>query len=497
MTFDPRAPVLVGVGQIRQRSLDGEGETGAPLLEPLGLMEQAARRAAEDAGCPGLLARFDSVRVPRGLWPYANPAHTLRERLGAAGAETVLAPVSGNMVQRMLSDAAREVAEGKRDAVLVVGAEAEHSKRRAAREGRELAWSEPEAPAPDRDLDDGRSWMSREEVEVGIAQPAAIFTLYENARRHARGEGLAENRDRIARLWHGFAKVAERNPYAWTREAPDVATIRDDTPDNRMVAFPYTKRLCANMVVDLGAAVILCSAERAARLGVPRDRWVYLHTATDCMATPLLSHRMDFLEIPTLELAGRRALELSRCSPGDLAHVDLYSCFPSAVQVAAEALGFPLDAPLTVTGGLAYAGGPFNSYVLHALATIAARLRHDPGRLGLVGSVGGSFSKFAFGIYSTEPPEHGFQYADLDAEAEGLPRRELAADAAGEAVVETYALRYRDGEPARAIVACLRGDGRRVWAQSDAPDILAAVLERETCGRVARIDGGSLLGLGG
>lgn len=470
-------------------------QTDPKLLEPLGMMEQAARRAADDAGCPALLSQLDSIRVPRGLWPYSNPAHTLSERLGVPEAETVLAPISGNMVQRMLTDGAREIAEGLRDAVLIVGAEAEHSKRRAKRAGRELNWSEPAAPAPDRDFDEQETWITPEEVEAGLAHPAAIFSLYENARRYAKGETLDENRDLIARLWHGFAKVAEGNPYAWTRHAPSVATIRDETSDNKMNAYPYTKRLCSNMVVDLGAAVILCSAELAERLGVTRDRWVFLHAATDCKATPLLSNRIDFLRVPGLDLAGTRALELSGLKANDIAHVDLYSCFPAAVQVAAEALGLPFDRPLTMTGGLAYSGGPFNSYVLHALATAMARLRDDPGSHALVSSVGGSFAKHAFGIYSTEPPRAGFQYADLDTEAEGLPRREFVGNCEGEATIETYALRYHEGVPSYASISCLLDDGRRTWIKCVDANVLARMLVREACGRRISIKCGELVGL--
>lgn len=496
MTIDPRAPVLVGAGQILQRSpAEKDVEPDPTLLEPLELMEQAARRAADDARCPELLSRLDSVRVPRGLWPYTNPAHVLRDRLGSPAAQTAIAPVSGNMVQRMLTDAAREIAAGRRDAVLVVGAEAEQSKRRAKRAGRKVAWSSFEAPPPDLDFESEEKWMLREEFDAGLAQAASIFALYENAMRHARGEGLDENRDRIARLWHGFAKVAEGNPFAWTREAPSVETIRDATPDNKMISYPYTKRLCSNLVVDLGAAVILCSAELAGRLGIPRDRWVFLQTATDCMKTPPLSYRLDFLHVPALELAGRRALELAGLQPADVAHVDFYSCFPAAVQLAAETLGFPLDRPLSVTGGLAYSGGPFNSYVLHAIATTMNRLRQDPGRPALVSSVGGSFSKHAFGIYSTEPADAGFQYDDLDPLAEAQPRRELAKEHDGEAHIESYALRYDDGEPALATFACLLEDGRRCWAKSEEPAVFEQMLASEPCGRGVRLKDGRLVEL--
>jgi acetyl-CoA C-acetyltransferase len=377
----------------------------------------------------------------------------------------------------------------------VVGAEAEHSKRRAKRAGRDPGWSAAEAPPPDRDLDDGTPFILREEVEAGLAQAATIFSLYENARRHAAGEGLDAHRDRIARLWHGFARVAERNPYAWTREAPSLETIRDAGPDNKMNAWPYTKRLCANMVVDLGAAVIVCSAERAQRLGVPRDRWVYLRAATDCMATPMMSHRVDFLDVPALGLAGARAFELAGLGPEDVGPVDLYSCFPAAVQVAAEALGFGLDRELTVTGGLAYAGGPFNSYVLHAIATTMARLRAERGRPAFVSSVGGSFNKHAFAIYSAEPPETGFRYADLDDEARALPRRACVFAGEGDGTVETWALRYHEGRPARATLACLLDDGRRTWVRSDDAALFAEMTARETCGRRVRVKAGELQGL--
>jgi len=492
MSSEARAPVLVGVGQMLHR-VDAADSDG--YAEPLEMMERVARLAAEDAACPSLLARLDSIRVPRGLWPYSNPGHVLRERFGAPGARTAIAPVSGNMVQHMLTDAALEIAAGRMDAVLLVGAEAEHSKRRAKRAGQGLEWSDPESPSPDRDFDEGARWILREEVEAGLAEAAAIFTLYENARRFARGESLAENRDRIALLWRGFAEVAENNPYAWTREAPEVEMIRDDTPDNRMISWPYTKLLCSNMVVDQAAAVIMCSAEMATRMAIPRDRWVFLGTATDCMATPFISNRMDFLGVPGLELAGQRALELAAKAPEDLEYVDLYSCFPAAVQVAAESLGLSVHRPLTMTGGLAYAGGPFNSYVLHALATAVARLRSDPGSHALVSSVGGAFTKHAFGIYSSEPPAAGFQYADLDLEAKELPRRELGKGFDGSAIVETYVLRHEGGVPSLGTVACLLEDGSRIWARSEVPEILAEMRSQETCGRIARIEKGVLLGL--
>src|SRR5688500_18419974 len=142
--MDPRAPVLVGCGQVKQRCDDPRD-----ALEPLALMAEAAERAADDAGSRALLRSLDSIRVPRGLWRYSNPASILRERFGCTGARTAWGSIAGSTVQRMLAHAAREIAEGRRDVVLLVGAEAERTKRRAKSAGIALDWTEQHGDEPD------------------------------------------------------------------------------------------------------------------------------------------------------------------------------------------------------------------------------------------------------------------------------------------------------------------------------------------------------------
>ncbi len=488
MDCDPRLPVIVGTAQLVQRTDDP-----ADSAEPLQLMTEVARRAAEDARAPALLGRLDAIYVPRGLWQYANPAAILRERFGVPQAETGLASVSGTMVQRMLNDAAAQIVAGKRDVVLLAGAEAERSKRRARKQGVELGWTEQAGPAPDREFDSPHPETTRHEIEIGLRLPALFFSLYENAMRHARGESLKAHRTRIAELWAGFARVAAKNPHAWTREPPSIETIRDTTADNRMVAWPYTKRLCANMVVDQAAALILCSAETAERMGVPRRQWVFLHAATEALQSPFLSNRIDFTHHPGMRLAAERLYALDEKGPEDFEHVDLYSCFPAAVQLGAEALGLSQERPLTVTGGLAYAGGPFNSYVLHSTAAMHERLRESPGSLGLASGIGGWFTKNAFSIYGSEPPARGFRHEILDAELAELPTREHAEQHDGRAWVETYGLAHHEGKPIHAILACLRDDGRRVWVRTEDQGFLEAMTCRETIGRAVEVRGNTLV----
>jgi acetyl-CoA C-acetyltransferase len=482
MNVEASTPVLVGCGQVVQKV-----ESPQDALEPLELMSQALERAGEDCGAPAILRQADSIRVPHGVWDYSNPAGLLRERLGAAQAETGLAPVSGNMVQRMITGAALEIASGRRRVVLVTGAEAEYSKRRAAAQGAALSWTVQSDSAPDRTFGGEVPFVTRKEVEVGLMQPAAIFSLFENALRFARGESLEAHRRRISELWARFNAAALENPFAWTRKPLGPEEIRTPGPSNKMTAYPYTKLLCANMVVDQAAAVILCSADAARRLGIDPRRWVFPHAATDACKTPFLSNRGDLHSAPALARAGRRLFALAGVRAAEIEHVDLYSCFPAAVQLGAEALELPLERPLTVTGGLGFAGGPFNSYVLHSTAAMMDRLRASPGSLGLVTSIGGWLSRHALAVYSTTPPAESFQYSDLDPELVDLPTRELDPEAVGPATVESYALRYLGGSPAAATIACLRPDGRRAWATSQDPKLLDAMTREELCGRPAAI----------
>jgi acetyl-CoA C-acetyltransferase len=258
-----------------------------------------------------------------------------------------------------------------------------------------------------------------------------------------------------------------------------------------MVGFPYPKLMNSNNDVDMAAALIVCSAGRAEALGIPRDRWVFIHSGSDAHEHPFVSHREHFWRTPAIELAGRRVLELAGIGIGDVSVVDLYSCFPSAVQLGATSLGLDLDGQLTRTGGLPFAGGPWNNYVMHAIATVMSDLRSRPGEWGLVWANGGYTTKHAFGVYSTEPPAAGFRHDHPQREIDALPRRSLAApaDAAGPATVEAYSVMHdRSGAPERVIASCLLADGRRAWGDSRDADLGREMCTREWVGASVTLD---------
>ena len=204
----------------------------------------------------------------------------------------------------------------------------------------------------------------------------------------------------------------------------------------------------------------------------------------------VLRANADLADTPAIELGGRLALEMAGLTIDDVELVDLYSCFPSAVQLGAKSLGLGLDRQLTRTGGLSFAGGPWNNYPMHGIATLIGELRDGKGTNGLVWANGGYTTKHAFGVYSTNPPAQPFQHASPQEQIDAMPRRELAeaADAAGPVTIEAYTVMHsRDGAPETPIASCLLADGRRGWGTSSDPALAAAMCEGEWVGREAEL----------
>src|SRR6185503_6856037 len=226
-------------------------------------------------------------------------------------------------------------------------------------------------------------------------RPIEYYPMFENALRAARGESIAAHGERISELWARFSAVAADNPHAWIRKAHGALEIRTPSAQNRMVSFPYPKLMNSNSRVDQAGALLLCSYATARAAGVPVERMVFPWAGTDAHDHYYVSNRDELCSSPAIRIAGRRALELAETEVDALDHVDVYSCFPVAVQVAAAELGLSLDRPLTVTGGLTFGGGPLNSYVLQSIARMVEVLRADPGSRGLITGNGGYLTKHA------------------------------------------------------------------------------------------------------
>lgn len=490
--IDPHTPVVAGVAQMTRHPDAYDDVTEA--LEPVDLMAEVARQADAGTGGAALLPRLDVLYVPQPLSRrYPDPGLLVLRRLGREDARRVRALVGGNSPQLMVNEAAAAIQRGDADVCLLAGAEAMYSRFRARREGVELPWERSDVPPAPEELGDSRPGTTDDENAHGASIPIEIYPLIETAVRARHGRRVGEHQVAVGRLWARFAAVAASNPLAWERRAFTAEEIVTPGPGNRVVTFPYTKRMCADLSVDQAAAVLLTSYGTARDAGIPDDRLVFPLAGADAHDHFFLSERWSLAESPAIGEMVRDVLGAAGLDAGGVARFDLYSCFPSAVQVAMGALGIDAadERPLTLTGGLALFGGPGNDYVTHAIAETVEACRRDPGSVGLVTGVGWYLTKHSAGLYSTRPPEDGFRRvdpADTQARVDALPRREPAGEHDGDATVEATAVVYtRDGEPERATVATLTGDGRRAFAVSTDPDVMASMVDEPWEGRVVKL----------
>lgn len=477
MSVDPRTPVLIGYGQVNQHDDN-------PGVEPVDLMVAAARAAAD----PRVLEAVDSVRIVNLLsWRYRDPGLLLAQRIRAPQAATRYTGIGGNVPQSLVNQACVDIQAGRTDVVLIAGAETWRTRMRLRARGAKPDWTHQDESVPLADgADEGVPMAGPAEIRINLDRPAYVYPMFEQAVRIAAGESTDVHRRRIGELWATFSEVAADNWHAWSRKPLRPERIWQPGSNNRMISWPYTKLMNSNNMVDQGSTLILASAEKATYLQIPTDRWVFPYAGTDAHDTYAIGERAEFHRSPAIRIAGGRALELAGCGIDDVDLVDAYSCFPSAVQVAAAELGLSVSdraRPLTVTGGLTFAGGPWNNYVSHSIATMAERLVADPGKRGLITANGGYLTKHSFGVYGTVPPENEFRWEDVQSTVDKEPTRTAAVEWSGLGTVESWTTPYtRNGSPEKAFLAVRTPDDARTLAVVTDPDDAAATVAQDIAG---------------
>lgn len=487
-TTDGR-PVIIGVGQVTHNDRD-------ELVTPIDLIERAVRLAEDDGGARVRTETTGLFLSPPWAQDGADAGPAVAERLGIPARLCWTGPFSGSTPQELLGQAGAAIASGELTMAVVAGGVADASVKAALDRG-----ATPVAPAsfgaalgtrPTAGPDAPRQPPRIPEQLAGVDSALAIFALVESGLWATAGGTGDERRAWLARMLAPFTSVAERHPgAAWfpvTRQPGDIATV---TPGNRLVADPYTKLMTSFPMVDMAGALIVTSTATAARLGVPRDKWVYPWAVASCHESqpPSLRPRIDHSE--ALSAAVGQVLRASGLGPGDIDRFDLYSCFPSAVQMSADALGIDVFDPrgLTVTGGLPYFGGPGAAYVVMAIAAMAAECRADSASVGAVVGVGGFVSHFSAGLYSAAEPPVAFGYDDGAAAHAELAGRAAPADlgSSGEATVLAGAVMYDRAGPVVGPVIAELPDGRRTGARLRTREQAAEVAGENLAGRRIRL----------
>jgi len=482
--MDPRTPVIVGAGQVTNRR--------ERIVDPMTLMDEAVHLADADAG-GAALKRVQSVQVLSVVSRrYSASASELASRLGLDGVERISTTVGGSTPQWLVCEACDRIARGEIDGVLIAGAEALDSARRAAKEGLALEQAS-ESPDEDTTIGDDRPPVNNAEIRAGVVAPATIYPMFEQALAARDGRTPDEQRVWLGELMSKFTEVAASHPdLAWFPTVRDASFLTDVSPDNRMIAEPYTKNLNSILQVDMSAALLLLSAEAAEAARVPREKWIFPWAGAKCDDVYLTVQRPDLTKALGIEAAAVAAFSAAGVGIDDVSFFDFYSCFPSAVQMGAAALRVSLDDPrgLTVTGGLPSFGGPGNNYMTHSIATMASRLRGTDGALGVTTGISWYMSKHSIGIYGSEPPRSGWRYADTKQDQARIDATAMptAPDADGDAVVDAFTVEHdREHGPVRAPIYATLVDGRRLVAIPADASIPSALSGRSIVGETVRV----------
>src|SRR5438874_56985 len=485
MAVDPRTPCLIGVAQRTWRPVNPD-PVDAP--EPLDMWEEVAVAAAEDAGIPGLATDVESLQIVYcQTWPYDDPVARLAERIGAQPRHRHYSGIGGTTPQVLVNQTATSIMGGEYDLALVTGAEALDTMRRAKKQGRRLPWSHrnPEkVPFP------FEAPFHPAEVAHEVFQAWLTFPVFDVARRAHLGCLPDGYRQRLGNLMAPMTEIAAQNPYAWFPVERSSEELITPTAANRLVGYPYTKYMVSVMDVDMAAALLVASHEKADALGVPADRRVYLLGGAYGNAPWYIAERPELWRSEAMARVSRAALGMAGAGVDDVAHLDLYSCFASSVLFARDALGFKdgvYDRPVTVTGGLPFSGGAGSDYMTHSIATMADRLRKDPGSLGMVSGVGMHMTKHVYAVYSSEPPAQQLQPVDgaaLQADLDALPQKAITDSYTGRATIATYTVAHgRGGDAEWGLAVCDLDGGTRAYAKMLDPDMLAQAEADELVGK--------------
>lgn len=463
---DDRIPVIVGIGEVTDRPKEiAEG------LEPLALLEQALRRAEADSGAK-LLGEIGSLDVVNFLsWRYRDPEIQLSQRLGIKPAHAYYGPVGGESPIRYLHEAAQRIARGECSVAAVCGAEAQSTATKAQRAGIDLPWTPfaHDVPEPKR----GAAFQKPMAVKLGVFTPVTVYPFYEAATAAHWGQTPREAMAESGALWSTYSKAAAENPNAWLKRRFTSEEITTPTPDNRLIAWPYTKLMVANPTVNMGGAILMTSLAKARAAGVPEDRLVHVWGGASAEEPRDYLIRDQFVQSHPQNAVLRAVMDLAGGDARAFDAIELYSCFPCVPKMARRTLGLGPDVQPTVTGGLTFFGAPLNTYMTHAACAMVRRLR-DGASLGLLYGQGGFVTKHHGLVLSREAPRHALaQDTSVQAEADRNrgPVPDFVTEADGKGAIETSTVIYRgNGAVDHGVVMLRTSTDARALARVPAHD---------------------------
>ncbi len=404
-------PVIVGVGDIiDKRKVNGP--------DPLTLLGQASEIAFEDTGIKNVIDYLDAIGVVRfsvdfstatnqSRFGYSNFPRSLANKIGVKkDISELYSGMGGNAPQVLLQEISKKIHANEIHCALISGGEVLQTMISKLKSGEKLNWEDSAGGKPEI-IGINDEGFSKEEKKHYMDLPSNVYPIFANAIRSSKSQSSEEHLKECSELFSKFSKVASLNPKAWFPKFRTPEEIEEISDSNRLVGFPYTKYLNSMIRVNMASSLVVMSEKLTKELKIPQNKKVYIHGS--CVLNDIwnVSKRPSLNESPAIRECGKEVLSQAGISLSEISFLDIYSCFPSAVQIAQKELSLDSndDRPLTVTGGLPYFGGPGNAYTMFSSSEMVKKLRSNPNEYGMVTANSWFLTKHAINIFSCKPPQ--------------------------------------------------------------------------------------------
>ncbi|MFL2735027.1 MAG: acetyl-CoA acetyltransferase [Gammaproteobacteria bacterium] len=387
-------PVVIGIGDIQQKDKFDN------LDEALILMDKAAKLAIQDSGNTEIKKYIDEIKIPKGYWRYRDPGKWIAKQNNISDVKTFVSKI-GILQQSLINSACQKIISGQINGSLIIGGEARYKKTRAKIENKDFNETQL-TENPDHYIkSDNQLTLNIEEKSLG-SMAVGYYSILESAFRAKKMNNFSSHHHDIAKIYSNFSNIAFHNDLGWDEKCYSINEIIDSNDLNPQIAFPYNKKHCASWNVNQSAAILLCSEKIADLLEIDNEKRVYLLASSENNNMIPTLQRENLTKPFGMKLAAEFILDVCNENSITPSIYDLYSCFPIAVQMFAEVLKIKNISEATVTGGMSFAGGPLNSYVLNSTVQIIRKIRSNQSDVGIITGVSGMMTKQSFALWSSQ-----------------------------------------------------------------------------------------------
>jgi len=477
--------VLIGIGNIQQHG------NFKNLDEALVLMDKATKQAIKDSS-KDIINYIDEIRIPKGFWEYKDPGKWIAQNNNFKSNPTTYITKIGILQQNLINEAIKEIQSGRIDASLIVGGESRFKMIQAFKENEEYK---------EIQLDTNPDYYQKADIDLFLDQEVkelsmmavGYYAIMENAYRYSKGEEIIKHNKNLAKLYEKFSEIANKNINSWSKQKYSAKDIMTTSLKNSYQAFPYNKLHCTSWNVNQASALILCNEEIADKLNIPKNQRVYPLASSENNHMLSLIQRENLVDPVGMKLAAQYIKDILSLHNVGIDYYDLYSCFPIAVQMFCDCLELDLSSKVTLTGGMSYAGGPLNHYVLSSTTQLIEILRKNKNKIGLITGVSGLMTKQSYALWSSEYIDN-FSLADVSDKAKEVDKpMDLTNDNSGTATIVGYTILLEKDNNKKAVIYAELDNKKRIILNSRNLEVINDMENTEWIGKSITFKDGSLV----